>query len=353
MIQSIHPPPSAYEIGVCSSINKDQHSRKCKDSIQSFINEKGQISHQKPDDEKTLQSTSSNDQKKHNCEDLQSFLLSFEHHDLSKMENERDIRKCESLLPTHGRCDGALSCTNANNINVQPQSPVLGSGRVLARSCSPVLKGRKVQMKSSFDALKKRLNFSDAAPVKRQINSDDISVNLEFSVAVAAREEEEINVNSYNGHSPYSNIRKRCLNDGHDATLDKHILHFNSVQNGVTQSPEKINSSLVTYTDCRGEHIPFGCSEVVHPGSHGNQDDSKTFDVNLKPLLRCDLSLSEEYLGVDIDECSTSDTIAVSSEGTDHQLDHNIKASATSHENSMNDFSISEVSLLQILVELY
>ncbi|XP_045126328.1 uncharacterized protein LOC123513302 isoform X2 [Portunus trituberculatus] len=341
VIQSICPPPVAYQIGVGSSMNDDQYSEKCKDSIQSGFDQglfsrdqKGHISLQKPDDEKSL-STCFNEEKKYNCQGFQSFLPSLKHHDLSKLENEMYIGKSESLLPISGRYDGALSCTNASDINVlEPQSPVLGSGRVWARSCSPVLR-RKVQMKTSFDVQKKELNFSNALSVKRRINSDDVSFNLELSAAAAAaKKKENMNVDSYNGHSLYSNIRMRDFNV-HDTQLDKCIFHSNSVQNRKTQSPEKIHCSFITPRDCKGGHTSSDClDEVIHFGSHGRQDDSITLDVNLKPLLKNDLSLSEEHLELDIGEC-TSESIAVTMKGRDDQLDHNTKA-------SMNDIDISE-----------
>lgn len=343
VIQSLHPLPSSYGTGGCSTMNEDQHFEKRRDSIQSFLDhslfsgvKKRCIHLQKPDEEKSLSSKCCNEEKKHNCQGSQNSLPSLKHHDLSVLENGVDIGKCESLLPINGKCDRVLSCTNTGDINIlEPQSPVLGLGRIWDKSCSPILRARKAQLKTSFDVIKKKLTFSNAMSVKRQISiDDDVSVKLESSGTAIARKEEKKNLNSYNEHSFHSNITMKDFNV-HHTKFDECMFHSNSVQTRKTVSPEKNHCSLITLKDFRGEYTPSDCiDQAIQLGSHGSQDDLKTLDVNLKPFL----SLSEEHLELDIGEC-TSESIAGTMKGTDERLDHNTKT-------SMNDVDISEVSFL-------
>lgn len=368
MIQPTRAPTLAIEISkteLHASVNKDQHSETCRLSIPVIsdqtappVNEKGQSSPPKPNGEKSLLGTSCGQEKNLNTPVIQGFVPLSEHHDLSKKGNKMDTREADLF----GRScyDEALSHPNRSGISIlEPQSPILGSRRIVVGSCSPVVRAKKGQIKSSSPIFgsKRKLTLSDAVSVKRQINHDDISVDCRLSAGASAGKEEQTNINSCHGNYisiDYLNCTTRTsnLNDVHETELNKCSSQARVGQNEVRQSQDRILCLHIPHTRCcTGEHTPSDCSvdhlseEIIQSGSCRTQSDSKTSGTDLNSLVWSDLSLSQGHAGLCVDDCA-SQSIAVPSEGTNSQLDLIIEAPLTPCKNSMNGTDISEVSLL-------
>lgn len=371
-------PVNINETETHASVDKDKPSKACilsvpalSDQNAPLVNEKVQNSPHRPDRERTLLSTSYSQKKALSTPYFQDLLPLSEHHDFSKKGNKMDTmdtekmdtRRNELVLPVRGTgCVETLPHPSTSDITVlEPQSPILGAKRIVAGPCSPVVRTKKGQIKSSSPILgsckvpKRKLTLCDGASAKRQINRDDISINSKFKTGVVAKEEEHRNVDSCQGNyvnNNYlnSNARTRNLNDVHEAKLST-FSQSRAEQNEITQSQHRnLHHHLPIPSRCsREEQTPSRCSvdlneRIILLGSCDSQGDSKTSD-DFKPLALSDISPSQGHLGLCVDDCA-SQSIAVPSEGTNSQLDLNIEAPLTPCKNSLNSSDICEVSTL-------
>lgn len=285
--------------------------------------------------------------KKLNLSNAEGFLPICINDITSKTINEIDTKDSGMIFPSNEATfiDEASSHITGAYVNVsEPQSPILGLRKTAAWS-SPLIKTKKNKIKTSSSASgsckipKRKLDTSNIASVKRQLISEDETVQINTGTEANTKDQSNLNLDSkLNVCSGLnSNTKTGKLNESNEYDRESRVgqgrNQFQSSHSCFYPQPEAFQSEESLLNQAM-DH----CIKQAVPSKYEDQSD---FTVSDKDLT--DLSLTQGTPETCIDH-QESQSIVVASEGTNSQVDYNIEMTLTPSKHSMEGTDVSEVS---------
>lgn len=235
----------------------------------------------------------------------------------------------------------------------EPLSPVLGLRRSEARSCSPLIKAKRTKLQTrssvpcSHKVAKRKLAISMTASVKRQIISEDetIQTNLSLNASTGADKENQssLNVDSVSSNVSCNN-KTRNLNESLSYDREPTVTQDGGQEQDTSSSPLLQPESFKSEQPVSSQSSAL-CIEQAVLQRCEDQSNSTVSNRDLPSTALTDLSSPQETAQHCVDH-EASQNIVVASEGTDSQVDYNIEVPLTPTKHSVEGTDVSEVSSL-------